>query len=206
MSNILFRIDGGKALDLVKNHLAERERVNSANLAICKELGVTNAYLDSLTGVVIGVVFSSGVVPDGWKSPDTRGVSFPKRNSEWDKRLKTQKGYKEQSVEIAEAFNIPTSLGYSTPGGEGSGWRCFGVPLQECGYLWISHDGPYAMWIPDVAAEVKKSENQGFVVQEPAKSFKPEIDGCRIILEEEWELLAAQHNLNQKRPPLAATD
>jgi hypothetical protein len=79
-----------------------------------------------------------------------------------------------------------------------------GHPLFACGFLWASKDGPYGLWIPDVPAEVAKSKADGFIVAEPANSFKPEIPGCRLILEEEWNLMVAEQELKRKKQELLA--
>lgn len=199
MDNLLFLIEGGKPLELIQQHIAEKERVRQANLEICNELGVTSAYLDRMTGTILGVVFSTTEERDGWKKADRKGVSFPKKGSDWEKRLKAQVGYADPAEVIAKEFNIPTSLGYKSTDNDWSGWRMIGLPLRACGFLWASAHGPYAMWIPNVPGEVAKSKAEGFIVEEPANSFKPEIPGCRPMLEEEWELLCAQENLARKR-------
>jgi hypothetical protein len=203
MDNLLFLIESGRPLELVKQHIAEKERVRQSNLQICHDLGVTSAYLDRMTGVVLGVVFSTPDQREGWKKADRQGVSFPKKGSEWHKRLKAQVGYADPSEVIGREFNIPTSLDYTDPKSDSSGWRLLGHPLRACGFLWISKDGPYAMWIPDVPGEVATSKADGFVVKEPANSFKPEIPGCRPMLEEEWEFLCADDNLQRKRQEMA---
>lgn len=203
MDQLLFLIESGRPLEMVKSHLAERARVRAENLAMCQQLGVTRASTDRLTGALHGVVFDAGAVPADWKKPTSKGVSFPKKGSEWERRLKAQTGYADPSELIAEAFNIPTHIDYTKPGEDTGGWRMIGLPLRSCGFLWVSESGPFAMWIPDVPGEVRKSNDDGFEVAEPAKSFKPVIDGCRQILEEEWDLIVAKHKLASRQAELA---
>lgn len=197
----IFMIEGGKALDLVKAFIAERIRVSAEVRALAKELGVEHIYTSRATGVLTGVQFKDKVHPD-FKKPDRKGISFPKKGSEWEKRLREQVGHQDQSAIIANAFNVPLSISYSDDAG--SGVRCLGVPFTECGFLYLGADGPYAMWVPDVPAEVAHSESRGYTVGEPAKSFKLEFEGCRRIEREEWEILVAQQKLDEKRAAKAA--
>jgi hypothetical protein len=196
MSNRLyFMIEGGKALALIQHHIAERLRVRTEAIAIAKELGAEDVSTSIANGAVVAAKFKGAVHPD-FKKPGKYG-SFPKQGSEWAKRFADQKGYEEESHLIASTFDIPLSIG--TKDENGSGWRCIGHPLQECGFLYLGKDGPYAMWIPDVEAEVAADTAKGLTVQEPERSFRAVFDGCRRIDIEEWEILVAQHNLAKKR-------
>lgn len=196
MDNIIFMIEGGKALELVKQHIAERRRVLAQNKAIADELGVKEVRVDRETGELRAVVFP-GKIPEGWTKPDKHGCCLPKKGAEWWQRFRQQKGHPDPSVTIAEAFKIPMSIEYSSGGG--TGFRHIGSFLHECGFLYMSPDGPYAMWVPDVPGEVAADEARGHTVAEPAKSFKLEFEGCRRIESEEWDLLVAQHKLAKKR-------
>ncbi|MGC5808004.1 hypothetical protein [Ralstonia pseudosolanacearum] len=51
---------------------------------------------------------------------------------------------------------------------------------------------------PDVPGAVARDEAKGYAVAEPAKSFKLEFEGCRRIEQEEWDILVAQHKLEEK--------
>ena len=195
--NLIFLIEAGRALQLVQHHIAEVLRVNAANRAICDELGITKGTTDQFTGVLTGVVFP-GVVAQGWTKPSRSGCSFPKKGSEWAQRMRDQKGYDNPSVAIEEAFAIPTDLEYTNAGG-GNGCRAIGNIFKPCGFLYLSKDGPYALYIPDVQAAVREATARGEDALEPAKSYVPAIEGCRQIDEEEWDLLVAQHNLAKKR-------
>lgn len=200
MDKLIFLIERGKPLALVKRHIAERERVRENNIALCKALGVTKAAFRRTDGTLDGVVFKDNRHAHAdWKKPDRRGVSYPKKGSEWAKRLAAQVGYADPAIEIAEAFHIPTHLEFGDAGSRG--WKRIGSPLHECGYLFLSPEGPYALWIPDVPEEIAKVEQQGDKVRYP-KSFKPEIDGCRCILQEEWDLMVAEHNLSARQADL----
>lgn len=196
MSHALYIVDTDPALSLVKQHIADRQRVRLQNHALATELGITQWHVSRTTGEITAVDFPEEVHPQ-FKKPGRFG-SQPKKNSEWAKRFSEQKGYECASGAIAQAFKVPTSISYVTLDG-GKGWRMMGFPFQECGFLFLSEDGPYAIWIPDVAACVSQLEDKGYTVDEEAKSFNMQIPGCRRIEQEEWDILVAQKKLNDKR-------
>lgn len=193
-----FMIEGGRALELVKHHIAERIRVHDAGRALAVEAGAESFRCLHENGVFYSAQFKRGQpIPAGWTKPDSKGSSRPKKGSEWAAKLKTQVGYVNAEHLIVEAFDIPTSLGYANEGG--SGWCLLGLPFSGSGFLWLSEEGPYAMWTPDVPACVKSREAEGCTVEEPAASFKLEFDGCRRIEKEEWEILVLSHKLKAKQ-------
>lgn len=197
---LYFMIESGAVLDLIKNHIAERVRVRNAAIDLARELGTKDVSTSRENGVVVAIRFDGALHPD-FKKPDKWG-SRPKKGTEWAKRFADQKGYENESYLISERLRVPMQISYTTD--NGSGFRHIGYPLQECGFLFLGKEGPYAMWIPDVCAEVKRDEDQGHTVAEPAKSFEPVFDGCRLIEIEEWEILVAQHNLAEKMKAKAA--
>lgn len=200
--NVLFMIEGGKALELVKQHIDDKIRVARERNAIARELGVEDIFVSNMDGTLLGVMFKGDVHPD-FKKPDRKGRSCPKKGTEWAKRFEEQKGFARPASVISEAFGVPWSIEFKSANGEASGYRAIGNPFNECGFLYISKEGPYAMWVPDVPGEVAEREKGGYVIAEPAKSFKLEFDGCRRIEQEEWEILVAQHKLAEKKAKAA---
>lgn len=193
---LIFLIEGGKALELVKAHIAARLATEQEIRAICTELGVSEYTTNPINGHLVGVVFPAERHPD-FKVPTRRGVSYPKKGSEWEKRLQAHKGYPAQTSIIQEQLGVPCTIEWEDA--TGHGWQHIGNCLNECGFLYLGTDGPYGMWIPNIPAEVAKIEAEGRVVVNAAKTFKPELEGCRLIEREEWEILVAQHKLEQKR-------
>lgn len=187
----LFLIESGQALDLVQSHIEEKDRVAREVRELLTPLNVAEYWSSRDDGTAMTVRFAADGHPDFTK-PDKRG-SRPKKGTEWAKRFAEQRGYQNSSTLIATAFNVPLSISYGCDGS--SGWRSIGYPFNECGFLWIKSENVYAMYVPDVAAEVRASEAQGFVVAEPAKSFQMQFDGCRRILVEEWNARVAQYKL-----------
>ncbi|MFT0533970.1 hypothetical protein ACMHYJ_14245 [Castellaniella hirudinis] len=195
MSNVIYMIESGKALDLVRHHIAEVKRVRQQNHDLAEELGADRYRVRIGDGVITTVEFKERIHPEFTK-PGKYG-SRPKKGTEWAKRFAAQEGHASESSVISEAFNVPLRISYQ--GEDCHGSSCIGSPLQECGFLFLSVDGPYALWIPDVRAEVEQRERQGYTVSEPAKSFDMQLEGCRRIEREEWQILVAQHELEKKR-------
>lgn len=200
IDSAMFMIEGGPLLGLVKHHIQERKRVMGEVRELANELGVTEAYRDRWSGVISGVVFPRGQVHPEFTKPTSKGrISFPRKRTYWHKRLAAQVGHEWAIKVISDALNLPGSISYTTPGG--SGVCGFSSILNECGFLYMTEDGPYAMWVPDVPAEVaaKEAEGVGYAVEEPAKSFKMDFEGCRRIDKEEWEILVLQQQFAEKR-------
>lgn len=193
---VIFMIEGGKALDLVKQHINKVKRVRDEVHALAKEIGVEEISTRRDTGILSGVVFKGKVHPDFTKPK--KGVSYPKKGTAWAKRFADQSGHECASYVIAENLAVPLSVMYRKSA-DNWGSRHVGYPFSECGFAYLSADGPYIMWTPDVPAVVKEYEEEGYAVDEPAKSFRLEFDGCRRIEREEWEILVAQHKLEQKK-------
>ncbi|ARL04221.1 hypothetical protein [Burkholderia pseudomallei] len=198
MSNrLFFMIEGGQAQDLVKHHIAEVQRVKREAIAIGRELGAARINTSGVDGTLIAVQFDGTPHRDFIKTGKRGALSYrPRGGTEWEKRFAAQRGYESASYLIQEKLNVPCQISYSTPSG-GSGFRHVSVPFEECGFLYLGAEGPYAMWIPDIEAEVAADLAKGHSIEEPALTFKPVFDGCRKIALEEWELLVARHNFAQ---------
>lgn len=197
IDSAFFLIESGKALELVKHHLAEVQRVRRAAAALAKELAVERYVFDRFTGVMIGYMPTEPKPHPDFKKPDRKGACYPKRGSDWARKLQAQKGYEPVSALISNAFGIPLSLAYAVEGGKG--WSRIGHMLTECGFLYLSGDGPYAMWVPDVEAEIKARQDKGCTITDPSPGYRLEIPGARRIEREEWDILVAQHTLAEKR-------
>ncbi|WP_186214669.1 hypothetical protein [Burkholderia gladioli] len=192
---LFFIIEGGKALELVRKHIADRVDSVERAKALARELGAADVSTSRADGKIVAVKFNGAPHPD-FKKP-TKWGSQPRKGTEWEKRFAAQEGYEHDSYLIMKGLDIPSGINYSYKGGSGS--RLIGVPFTECGFLFLGKDGPYAMWIPDIESEVQADLAKGYTVEEPALSFKPEFDGCRRIKVEEWEYLVAKHNLEKAR-------
>lgn len=206
MSSVIYLIEGGKALQLVKRHLEEVKRVRQEVRLIADELGITEGQTNPFTGVLHSVVFTRGAVPDGWTKPDRKhGVSYPKKGTPMAARFAAQVGYPDPAKVISDELGIPVDVDYT----RGNGWhgsRCIGDnPFRPCGWLYCSGEGPFALFAPDVVREVKALTEEGYTVEGVAASFTGVIEGCRRIEDEEWDIVVAQHALQSKRENAKAT-
>lgn len=182
-------IEGGKALDLFNQYDANKRRVHVENMAIANELGVTQCSRDRFTGAINGVIFNGEIHPEFNARHKKTKLSYPKKGSSWEKRFNANTMDTAVKV-ITEAFDIPLSIGYK--GASIEGWANIGHAFNECGFLSLGEH--HCMYVPDVLAAIAEIESHGDTVKEPAKSFKPNYEGCRQITEEEWELMGAQQN------------
>lgn len=196
--NSHFLIEGpGKAMDLITSWLAEHRAALARNKLLLDPLGVTTYQFDRDTGVVVGVKFD-GDLPADWKKPNKHGISFPKKNSEWTKRLAAQVGHAKESDLIRTALQIPTIIWGKYADGKGTR-REIGHWFRPCGFATLGAEPPFLLIIPDVAFYVAEAEADGVIVPDEVKSFKPEFEGCRPIAEREWEIMELQHKAAQAK-------
>ena len=190
--SLYFLIEGGKALDLVRRHIKEMNDAHARAQKLAKEIGVKQFSADKLTGRLTGVVFERDQEPHpDFLKADRNGVCFPRKKSDWFNRIQAVKGHPITSELISEALGVPLTLRWK------NGFLHLGYPFRQAGFLFLGKDGPYAMYIPDVAGAIKKAGHG--LPDEPARSFKPEFEGCKRILRQEWELIVAQHDAAQAR-------
>lgn len=200
MSSVIYLIEGGKALQLVKRHIEEVQRVRSEVRLIADELGITEGQTNAFTGVLTSVVFKRGAVPEGWTKPDRKhGVSYPKKGTPMAARFAAQVGHPDPAKVISDELGIPVDVDYSSGDGV-HGSKCIGDnPFRPCGWLYCSAEGPFALFAPDVVNDVKAITEEGYTVEGDAASFTGVIEGCRQIEDEEWDIVVAQHALQAKR-------
>jgi hypothetical protein len=196
MDSAIYMVESGHVLEMVKEHIRERLRVSADVGDMLKELGTNTCSRSRFNGTLAGVVFPGAVHPQFTK-PDREGVSRPKKNTDWHGRFKAQKGYRELEGWISKELGVPLVISYK--GKDCSGSRCIGAAFNACGFLYPCADGPYALYIPDVAAEVAATIAEGYEVEGPAPSFNMDIEGCRRVEKEEWEMVVLQHKLAKKK-------
>lgn len=196
--NAYYLIESAHMVDMVKAYIADFERANAVNAELCREIGGVKAcWLDQTSKAIYAVKFEGKHHPDFTK-PRATGFSRPKKGSAWAKRFAENKGIEYPDVyRINDLFNVPFSLSYKTDDGEGS--MLIGYFPKPAGFLFASEDGPLGLYIPDVARYVTSFEKRGIEVDPDVKSFDMNLEGCRRILKEEWELIAAKHELAQQQ-------
>ncbi|WP_313080566.1 hypothetical protein [Pulveribacter sp.] len=194
---LIYLIESGPALQAVKDHISERKRVQSEVRALAECYGVEQGSICRSTGVLLGVQFKPRHAHPDFCKPK-KGISYPKKGTEAETAFKQQKGYESASETISELFCVPLWLNWTHPDGS-SGGCCVAFPLTECGFLYLSESGPYAMWIPDVPGAIARMEAEGKRVEQ---TFNPDLPGCRQLMREEWDFMVAQHQLDKKRREL----
>lgn len=197
IKNLYFLVESGQMLDLAKRIADNFQAVHEANLAYVRGVGGVAFQASSWDGRVYAVKFE-GEAPAGFKKPNKRGCCEPKKGSKYAADMAELPVHMDVSREISRLLNVPTDLHYSQKG-KWSGVTSLGHPFFPCGILWFKLDGPYCIYIPDVQHYVREKEETGSTVDEPAKSFKPEFEGLRQILKEEWDLMKARHKADQEK-------
>lgn len=200
--DLYFAVEGGATLELAHKHVAERVAVEERNSAMAKELGAESYATDFSTGVICGVIFK-GKAHSDFKKADRRGVHHPRQKTEWSRRMEAEKGYDRRYFSLAKALGVPTDISYTNETTRGGACISGGFS-SGTGLLYCSKDGPFALYVPDVAAIVAEYEAQGYTVDDACKNFKPVFDGACPILKEEWELTVARHKLAKAEQAVAA--
>lgn len=196
--NLYFLVEGGKALELVKQVIQQREEVRKTNVAYCEKLGVKRYVPSTFTHNLIAVVFDGEIHPD-FKKPNKNGASYPKKKTQSFEEIAALPSCENMNHLISKELCIPCEIAFKNETKEISGRSCIGSPFYECQFYWMSYEGPYLLQIPNVPFYVQDKEKDGFIVAEPAKSFIPEFEGCTRILLEEWKLLVAQKKLEDQK-------
>lgn len=209
IESLYYIIEGGQALELVQSHIQQVMATDAARATLVKEISdeakVVGAFMDRRDGRLTSVTFERGQQhPDFTKPRGKHRLSTPKAGTFWAKRFAEQPRITVTGHSFAEIYKIPLVLCYEKHEGgkitaHGSsiiGWP----PLNEVGFLYLSKNGPYGLYAPDVEAYVKRQEDEGYKVSGDAAVYKNDsLEGCRLILKEEWELMVAQHKLAAKQ-------
>lgn len=201
-SYLYFAVESGTTLELAHKHVAEANATAERNAALIEPLGVEKYTVSFFDGFVDGVVFNGAPHKD-FKKANKHGVSYPKAKTEWAEKFAASKGYDKSGFELAKMLGVPTVLNYKSK--DSDGWTHTSSGFSSgVGFLYLSEDGPFALYVPDIAAQVADYEARGYTIDDACKKFKPEFDGARPILKEEWELVVAQHDLEKAKRRVAA--
>lgn len=196
--NAYYLIESAPLVAVVKSYIADLKRVRAENAEICSELGdVKTGWTDRNSGAVYAVKFE-GKHHSDFTKPGKDGFSRPKKGTEWAKRFAEHKGITRTDMNvISDQFNVPFNLQYTTKDGYGS--TAIGYFQKPAGFIFPSEDGPFGLYIPDVAHYVARHEADGLVVDADVKCFDMNLKGCRRILSEEWDLICARVKLEQQQ-------
>jgi hypothetical protein len=198
---LYFLVEGGTTLDICRAHIREKLDVLADQKAMLAELGEHVEWSQSpIDGKVWGVRFKDRGRHPEFTAPNKHGVCGPKKKSEWAAKFKAGRGWDKGGYGIAKALGVPTNIEYRRQGEEGGGMMSASPTFDAgVGFLWLDQDnGPFALYVYDIAARIADLKaREGYLVDEPANSWVPAFDGARQIHEAEWELLVAQHKVDE---------
>lgn len=194
---LYFEVLSGRALELVRDHIAAETANDDRNRALAAEMGAYQFWKDPCRGTLTAVAFE-GKVPTDFTKPARGGRTVPKKDSPWRERLENQQGYDCRCIALGQELGIVTSIGYSG-NGTAQGSSVIGHGFQRIHVLYLGAEGPCAIVFADPRSSIKSYKDRGYAVDEACENFKAELPGCRLILEEEWKLAVAQHELSEAR-------
>lgn len=191
---LYFMVESGAILAFAREHVAEHIAQDKRNAQYLKEIGADGRYWRSILDGTVAAVTFPGEPPEGWRKPDRAGRTSPKKGSTaWD-RHNRQTGSDVTGSALAKLINLPRSIRYEGDGTDGMSRLEHG--LMACGVLWLSQDGPFAAWVPNIPSRVAEYEAEGYTVDDACKNWRPVIEGARPILKEEWEFLVAKFDMD----------
>lgn len=207
LPRLYFLIEGtGRAKELVTQYIAERAAAVQAINTFAKKVGASAYQTERETLRLAGLTFD-GPVPQGWKSiggTSRRGgaQSFsPRKGSAEHAEMQSLPTLSLTPEKVAQALGIPTMIDYVDAKGAYAGGVILSLSGDECGFAYPTASGPFLLWIPDVEKAVESCEKTlpsiapHLSVSPDIKNFRPEFEGCRKILREEWDVIVAQHAL-----------
>jgi len=207
LPRLFFLIEGpGRAMDLVTQYVSERSFAIQAINDFAKKVGASAYQTEHDTLRLAGLTFD-GPVPLGWKSignTSRRGgkQSFaPRRGSDAYNEMQALPCISTTPDVVADALGIPTMIDYVDANGKYAGGVVLSLPGSECGFAYPSTSGPFLLVTPDVQKAVESCEKSlpsiapHLFIGQSIKDYRPEFEGCRQILREEWDLIVAKHAL-----------
>ncbi len=206
-NNLYYLVKSGISRNLAESYIKQSLAVRAATIDYLKQFpGVTQFNEDPFTGKLRGIIFPNDI-PVGFKKPNKHEISYPKKNSKWEKEMEELPACENPAYLIAKTFNIPLQIKFASKDNskEWRGSECIGSSFFECGFLWTAgYKGDILLWIPDVQKYVVEAENcpynqkRDIIVKEPAKSFVPVIAGAELISKDKWDLICLQHKINKQ--------
>lgn len=200
-----YLITDGPLLDAVKASIASVVATDNATYEFCERLGVKQVR-KGFRGTPISFLFDRRV-PQGFTHRDKHGASHPKRNSEYYEAWQKIPPNQDDVKVIQEITGIPLSYNYSD--GEGcSGGSAIGDILFACGFLYPSTKGPYVLYVPDVQAQLAefKTERPNAVLEDNIEAWRMNVPGIEEITKARWDLIVAQHAVEQEEKANAKED
>jgi hypothetical protein len=189
----VYRIKCGVLLDAVKETVSSRLNTQSVMVDFCKKYGAQDYHLEGVDSQHIGGLrFAEGkIVPAVWERKNV------------DSCIYTPIG--DVACEMGAIPNLPDEIDIIT--------RLIDVPLFArlekegitsselfdgyvpfVGFLHAGMDNDtFALWVPDVIANIKSWENKGYRVLDGLKNWEMQVDGLEKISMREWNELSNKH-------------
>ncbi len=184
-----YLIKSGPIKTLIDEYRAGVAQFNIDIAKYAEDRGATQYFKSDFRELTaFALQFKRNEQPEGWTMPNAKGQSWPKKNSK-DYKTGFPVGPYEQKM-IIDAINMPCNLSYKTK--DGSGSRALGG-LYPCQFL---YSGSYeCLLLTDIESEVKEHTDQGDIVEEPAASWKLDVEGLEEITKDKWKLLLLQEKV-----------
>lgn len=189
-------VEKGPVFDICRDWVGGYFKARAAALEWAKSHGFDNVFL-GLNGEPVGVV--SHERREGWTVPNYRGKSRPRVRTPANDEMNAMKGVPHFSSVLEEAFGpMPRSLSYKGEGFKGA--AVVGGFFGPGCYTFNGIDGPFLIDLPDMTGAQKAKQDKS-----PTATFCPDysdwanpLPETRVILREEWDLMAAQHEHARK--------
>jgi len=191
MTDLYFEVIDGDALDLVHRYVLDYKRCRAQAVELAKEFGAERYWLGN------DGVFALDIAHPEFTKRDRKGRARPKRGTAAAARFAQQTPTAFKFGNVAHELGIPHGIAYGNSDGA-QGWRrTASHRFHTAGVLFITEDGPYAIYCPDIREAVASLEAEGYTVDPAAKAWQPIIPGCRLIHEAQWKLYVARHEYDE---------
>jgi hypothetical protein len=194
---MLASVDSGPILQGCRAWRARYDAAHDAARAFAKSLG-SQGYFGGLKDQVVALL-PSREVPEGWRVVRGAGrrkdMMVPRKGKPGQAAREALASLPQfpDPYELAQLVGPPLSLEYWNDRGE-AGTVLIGNPMHPVQLCW-SHDR-MVLVLPDVAASVAELRKSGWMVRGGDWALP---DGLSPMTEAEWELLVAQHRVEDER-------
>jgi hypothetical protein len=191
-----FIVENGPVFDHCQKWVQSFIDARKAAMEFAKKYGSDRCYTSSRTGTFAGARFAWQELPDDWTKPRGKDkLSWPKKKSAAELERK--------ALPSADSFlgplqdivgEIPSNVEYR--GGKTTkGMRQVAPFFGTSCYTFNGADGPFLIDVPNakLAWKFMLADNPEYECTNGVHEYEFAFEGCREILKEEWDLLAAQH-------------
>lgn len=196
-----FIVESGPVFEVCRAWVQSFIDARVAAMEFSKKYGSERCYINNADGSFLGAQFPWKDLPDDWTKPRGRdNLSWPKKRSNAYKEqqaLPAAKNFQEQLESVVG--EIPSSISYKgdeTVRGMTRAGGFFGVGC----YTFNGADGPFLINPPNprLTWQFMTADNPEYECTNGAHEYEFAFEGCREILKEEWDLMAARHSLKRE--------